>query len=234
MRSQRTSLVAIAIFLMASWVVPGLALVYLPLRYLDTHLHEMSHALASILTGGHNIRIHVYSDGSGVMDSFGGWSLIVSPAGYVGAAAFGAVMILMSRHEKSARAALYGLSSLLAISMILWVRGDLVGVLSGLFYVGSIFAAARYLPQNGAALLVQFIGLVQCLASLQSVLVLLNINVLASRETSDATILAGETGVPAIFWALAWTAASMVLVGFALRAAWKCDESAQPHLDSDF
>lgn len=207
------------ILLLLSWIVPGLGLLYLPLRYLDTHLHEMAHAIAALFTGAAGIEIKVFADGSGVMQAFGGWQLVVSPAGYVGATIFGAIMILMSRKPETARAALYGIGGVLAFSMAFWVRGDFVGVFSGLFYAVGLLLAGRFLGDTGAVLLLQFVGLQQLLTAFQSVIHLLALNTLASRE-NDAAILAQATGIPALFWSLAWSGVSLAVVALTLRAVW--------------
>ena len=83
-RNQKLLLLSTGLVIV-SWVVPILSLLTLPLQYLYTHLHEIGHAIVAAGTGGHDIEIKVFANGSGVTTSLGGSQLLISPAGYVGA-----------------------------------------------------------------------------------------------------------------------------------------------------
>jgi hypothetical protein len=202
------------------WIVPGGHLLLLPLQYLDTHFHEMSHALASVFTGGSVADIVVRADGSGVTRSTMTFPTIVASAGYMGAAAMGAAIIAFSRDVRTARISFMAIGALITLEAALWLRGDLAGVLSGIFYIVGFFVAARYLDGLPAVVAAQFVGLQQCLAALQSVLILVNPQMLAYTD-NDATIAQSYTGIPAIFWSLSWTAFGAILMVLAFRSAWK-------------
>lgn len=79
---------------------PWLVLVAYPFRLLTTLVHELGHGLAAIVTGGDFLRFVVFPDGSGLAYTAGGWRLIVIPAGYLGAAAFGALLIVAGRRPR--------------------------------------------------------------------------------------------------------------------------------------
>ena len=57
-----------------------------PLRLLVTFIHETSHALAAIVTGGELNEFVVNPDGSGFVSVSGGNPILIAPAGYLGTA----------------------------------------------------------------------------------------------------------------------------------------------------
>lgn len=215
---QSALLLAMGVTLVA-WMIPLAGQVLLPLQYLNTHLHEFCHAIVAICTGGQVEGISVFRDGSGVTPVAGGWLLFVASAGYVGAAVGGAMVILFSRHEPGARLTLRILALLLLASMVLWVRHDAWGVISGIFW---IVALAGLSVLNGKALLfaAQFIGVQQCLSSFQSLFTLLKISAVGEGQ-SDATLMANATHIPALIWTLLWCGLSLALVTAGLRRAWR-------------
>ena len=97
MKPQQIGILVAGAVTLLLWLVPGAHLILLPLQYLDTHLHEMSHALATVFTGGSVETIQVYGNGSGVTQSLGvhHW-VIVASAGYVGASLIGAALIFFT------------------------------------------------------------------------------------------------------------------------------------------
>jgi len=201
------------------WMVPIGRLVLLPLVYLNTHIHELCHALAAIATGGSVKEILVYQDGSGLTPVFGGWLPVVASAGYVGSSLVGAAMIFFSRSERGARATLIVLAVSLSLSMILYVRGDWVGVVSGFAWIGILIALAKFLKPGSAIFASQFIGVMQCLNAGYSILTLLKITAVTEIQ-SDAALMQKATMVPAMVWAVCWAALSLILLVLTLLRAW--------------
>jgi len=105
LRADQSSLLgATALALALQWV-PILRPLSLPFIYLNTHLHELMHAIATVLTGGMAGRIEVYADGSGVTLSAGGFMPIIASAGYMGSMLAGTGLLMASRTPESARKA---------------------------------------------------------------------------------------------------------------------------------
>lgn len=219
MKPHQSSLLIAGGVTLAAYVVPGVRLLLLPLLYLNTHLHEMSHALAAVLTGADVQRIVVNTDGSGMTPVQGGNILVVASAGYLGASMFGAAMIYAGRTEKGAKSMLWALSALLIVSMLLWVRGDAVGEAAGIGWIVLLGILAATLKGKWAMFGAQFFGLQQCLNAVTSVFTLVQLSV-GTEVHSDATILYDATGLPPVLWAVGWTAFSLGLVGWTLRETW--------------
>lgn len=227
LQPQQKGILIVAAAMLVLWFIPGGSYVFLPLQYLDTHLHETCHALASLLTGGSVGTIHVYADGSGVTQTAMDHPVVVASAGYVGAATIGAAVIAFSRSPKGARIALLGVFGLILIECLFWLRGDLVGIGTGFAYMLAFLLLGLKLEGWPAMLVAQFIGLQQCLTALQAVVGLVNPKILAFTD-SDATILAGITHVPAILWSTGWSIFSLTVMILAFASAW----SASPRRKS--
>jgi len=90
------ALAGLALLLIGLWQVPWLGGAVYPFRVFGTFVHELSHGLAAIATGGDFVRFAVSPDLSGVAHSAGGWRVVVASAGYIGSAVFGGVLSFVS------------------------------------------------------------------------------------------------------------------------------------------
>ncbi len=219
-RPHQTTLLVAGFATLAGFLVPILRQLLLPVLYLNTHLHELSHALTAQATGADVEKILVNANGGGVTPIVGGNILIVASAGYLGATVFGAAMLYFGRSEKSARSMLATLAVLLTFSMVVWVRGDVVGEISGAGWICALALMSMFLKQGWLMFSCQFLGLQQCLNSFQSLFTLVKIS--AETEVhSDASILQSNTGIPSLIWALGWAVFSLVMVAWSLKLSWK-------------
>lgn len=224
LRHDQASLLWASLASAAVLMIPVLHLIGLPLEYLNALTHEMCHAIATVLTGGRVDHINVFADGSGVTPVFGGMMAVVGSAGYVGASLIGVLLILYSKNPEGARTSLRILGASLAMSMLLWVRGGTdgawIGVAAGFLWVGALFLAASYMSNRAVLFTAIFLGLQQCLHSLQALLTLMNLSFFGERH-SDAAILQQATGLPASLWAIGWSVFSVCLMVVALKGAWR-------------
>lgn len=192
----------------------------MPLILFNTHVHELCHALMGMATGGFVERIVVESSGNGHALIGGGNLILTASAGYVGSAIVGAIMIAGAKDGKGARAMLLAAAAFLAVSMAMFVRGDIVGVVSGLAWIVALGAAGMRLPADWRMFAAQFVGVQLCLTSAHAFFALLHLSI-SSEAMTDAETLERVTGMPGVLWAGGWFAVSAVAVGFALRRAWK-------------
>lgn len=220
MRPHQTALVLAALLSVVGMVIPPVGTALLPLRYLNTHLHELGHAIAALGTGGSLPEgIRVYSDGSGVTPVLGGFLPLVACAGYLGAAAAGAGLVLSVRSEKTAHLALSITGVALGLSMLLFVRHDAVGVISGWVWTALLLVGARLLRGPWLQFVVGLIGIQQGLNALRSLLELVQISAMSERQ-SDARLMQDATYVPAVVWATVWGAIGLWLTYVTLRRTW--------------
>src|SRR5436853_4850243 len=97
-RPQVRTLLIAALITIALWYIPFLSALSYPFTLFVTFIHEGSHALAALLTGNSVSSLSVYPDASGLTYTItdGTFSrILVSSAGYLGAMAYGALLLFL-------------------------------------------------------------------------------------------------------------------------------------------
>jgi hypothetical protein len=211
-------------------IVPGLGLLNYPLRLLITTVHELGHGLAAILTGGHFVRFVVYSDGSGLAYTAGGWRFVVIPAGYLGAALFGAILISLGRNHRRSREALaivgavllllslrYGIPSIISRD---WVSG-LLTTFFGIIIGGILVWVALKATTPWIIFLLHLVAIQAGLLSFSDLIGLIGLSShLFGAQNNDARSMAELTFIPALIWAILWTVIASLLIGGAIWITW--------------
>jgi hypothetical protein len=217
--SELAGLAVLTLVLLVLWQIPGVGLVVYPFRLFGTFVHEISHGLAALATGGDFHRFTVSPDLSGLAWSAGGWRWVISSAGYVGSAVFGGVLILLAARGVASRVLLMALGLVLGVLCLLFVR-NLFGIATGLALAAAMFLAGYRLraPWSDIVLLVLALQLV--LDGFNSLFTLLRLSA-ASNVQTDALSMAQATGVPAVLWTVVWAAISLAMLLFTLRLAYR-------------
>lgn len=196
--------------------IPVLKWALLPFDYLNTQFHEAFHALAAVASGGMVSHIEIFTNAEGVTWTAGGIAPLIQSAGYIGASLLGALMIGSSVKVESARRWLTVLGVALALILILWVRGNPTGLVSGIFWSATLFILGTRLPAHWSLFAVQFLGVQQCLNSLKSLRDLIYLSAENQRMT-DAANIAESTHIPAIVWAVLWGVIGFAAMGVAVH-----------------
>jgi hypothetical protein len=199
----------LAIVFWNTWVV-------YPLRVFVVFLHELSHGLAAILTGGRIVSIGLSFDEGGVCVTRGGWRVLILSAGYLGSLLWGALFLLLGARRRRAPGvvALVGLFTL--VVTLVYVR-TWFGFTYGLLAATGLMLVASRLKPDVSEILLASIGVTSCLYAVWDIA---SDVLLRSVPSSDASALAGITGVPAVVWGVLWIAASLwVIVGVLRRLA---------------
>jgi hypothetical protein len=207
--------------------VPGISRWLLPVVWLNTHIHEFCHAIVAMTCGGEVDKIIVHADGNGVTLIGGGNWILQGSAGYVGASIVGALLMYFSRTPRAAANALRVLAGVLTFSMIVFVRGDAVGVASGIGWIAALFALSYFVKGNALMFVAQLVGILQCINSIQAIYILLQISAFNEGQ-SDASILASATHIPAMAWALSWCAFSLIAMVWMGIRAWRAPLANSP------
>lgn len=221
-------LLALGLLLILLWRVPGLGWVVYPFRLFGTFVHELSHGLAALATGGAFDRFVVNSDLSGLAWSAGGTRWIVASAGYIGSAVFGALLLLLGR-VLPARALLLLLGLGFALLCTFFVR-NAFGAVTGLGLAATLLIAGVYLRGLWAELLLLVLALQLLLDGFASVFDLFWLSARGDVHT-DANTLAALSGLPAPLWAVLWAAFSAAVALAALRLAYRNDPAAPAPLE---
>ena len=214
-------LVAVGV-LVASMNVPLLRWPLYPLRLLETWAHELGHGLMALAVGGRVRRLQIFRDGSGLASTASPsarWrSVLIFSAGYPGAAALGATLLVL-RHAASPGLVLSVLGGAIVLTIVLWVR-NLFGVVAlGLLGV-ALIAAGTHLEAAGARYLLALVGATVSLNALTSIRQLYGIQwgtVGGQPHWTDAANVSRLVGLPAWFWATGWLLLSVLLLKLALE-----------------
>ena len=218
------------LFTLLITVVPGLNVLNYPFRLLLTIVHELGHGLAALLTGGSFVRFQIAADGSGLAYTAGGLRFVVIPAGYLGVALFGAVLIYLGRSYRASRIALailgggmillgirYAVPTIFTAQFLNGLLTTFASIIFGLFFV---WVAAR----ASASLIIFLIHVVAIQAGLTAFTDLFVVIGLSTRfgqaPANDAQSMAELTFIPAIVWALLWVVVAVVLIGGAIWYTW--------------
>lgn len=222
-------------------LLPGLAPVNYAFRLLITMVHELGHGLAAVLTGGEFIRFVIFPDGSGLAYTAGGWRFLVIPAGYLGAALFGAGLIMLGRSYRWSRAAMMGIGVVMLLLSLRYgtpsifsadLGGGIVTLLSGLFFGGLFLIVAFKASPSWIIFLLHVVAIRAGLTAFSDTLTVIGLSVPSLNPArSDAQSMAELTFVPAIVWAILWAAAAVVLIGGAIYLTWLVPGSPQPAID---
>jgi hypothetical protein len=221
-------LVVLSIFLSG---LPGISWFFTPINQFVTMVHEMCHALASLLTGGYVTGMTIVSDGQGhggLTHSMGGLAFISTQAGYLGTAFVGCLLVYLGQFPKLARYVLLALGVIIISGTILFMFPGLFNPAAFLQVIASIVWGvvlgvgliwlSRKLNDALANLLVLFLAVQTALNSLTLVLYLLPHSLgLAGGGFSDATVMQRYYFLPAIFWVFLWIALSVVMLLATLR-----------------
>lgn len=187
-----------------------------PIRMFVVLLHELGHATAAVLTGGSVLRIELLYAEGGAAFTVGGSRFLILNAGYLGSLLFGCLLLLASRSVKLVTPVVSLVALVTVFVTLIYLRPLLS--FSFLYGVGAsvaLGALVKYAPASVQQLVLRFLGLFSCLYALFDIRDdVLNFDRLGS--VSDATMLAGLTGIPAPVWGFGWFAGSVLFL-FAMR-----------------
>ena len=234
-RRWRRTLQAAAAFMITLmlWQVAALDVLLYPFRLFVTLAHELGHGVAAIVTGGRFVSLEVMGNGAGLAVTAGGSRFVVLQAGYLGAALFGGLLLILANRLRDARplTALIGvLFGGAAFVLGADVGTRVIGAATGLVLV----ALARW----GAAWLNTFaLNLLAMVVALHALLdiwgLLGDLDVMASGAPNDALAMQRLTHIPAAFWGLLWIAASVIWIIFCAYWAFRRPARAAQRNHSD-
>ncbi|WP_209017425.1 M50 family metallopeptidase [Roseibium aggregatum] len=202
-------LMAITLVLFLLWNSP----VVVPLKILIVFLHELSHAIATVLTGGSVEDLSLSAQQGGHVLSRGGNRFITLSAGYLGSLLIGTGLFLIALHTHLDRMVTAAFGGLTLLVTALYIRDWFPLVFCTLTGLGML-AIARYLSLEINDLVLRVIGLASMIYVPFDIF---DDTIRRSGLRSDAYMLAEEFGGPTIFWGGLWLAASLAVIYYCLR-----------------
>lgn len=223
---RRPLLISAAAFALALilWNVPQLDFLMYPLRLFVTFIHETGHGLAAMISGGRFVGFQVFESGAGVATTVGGSRALILPAGYLGAALFGAALFYIAHTVRNSRLVSLALGVGLALVTILYT-GLLTGNFSFVaFFVGLVGAGlliwlGRRGSQDANLLVLNLLAIITGLNAVLDLLFLVgNSGVGIGQVRNDAAAFSANVApiLPGSVWAAIWALLAVLLLGAAV------------------
>jgi len=197
-------------------IIPGIIFilwdtwVIYPVKLLVVLLHEISHGIASVMSGGVIKSIEISYELGGVCKSQGGVPFIVAFAGYPGSVIWGSLIFLSADYPKYGK---YFLSALAAI--FIFVTANYItgapGIIISLSFSIIFWVAPRYLNRTYNHLFFRILGLSSVFYAFLDIKQ--DLFYAGYRET-DAELLESITGISAWFWGILWLSISAGVIYF--------------------
>ena len=210
-------LLGFAAFFAALWFLWGTPIVY-PLKIFVVLLHEISHAMASVATGGGIEKITLNPAEGGACYCFGGNAFITLSAGYLGSLLWGAAMFSAARSDKVKTNWVNGFIGVMVMVLTIFFVRTGFGIVFGLAFGLTMVVISK---QMGGAVnrgLLLTLGLTSALYAILDI----KSDVLDRPEAvSDARMLADLTGIPTPVWGIIWTSIAIIFSLWLLHRAYE-------------
>jgi len=176
-----------------------------PLKLSIVLLHELSHGITAIVTGGKIIGINLGLDLSGKCEIDGGSSILISASGYLGSFTAGAMFVYATHNRIIGKWLLIITASTIFFLSVLYLKGGLMVFLSVLFS-SFIFLSSFYLSNKIISFIIKVFGFLSC------VYVLFDIKediLTRTAAFSDASILSDQLNISALIIGITWLIISL-------------------------
>jgi hypothetical protein len=220
-------LAGFAVYFVALWLLWNTPVVY-PLKIFVVLLHEVSHGVMALATGGTIEKIVITANQGGLCQCEGGSTFLVLSAGYLGSLLWGAAILWAARGRGAIPQIAAAVIGAVVIGVTLLYVRNFFGLVFGVAFGGILIVAARQLPVEGNAALLTALGLTSCLYAILDI----KSDILERPQAmSDARMLAEATGVPTLFWGILWIALALFVSGWLFRRAF--ERSASPDVSKE-
>jgi hypothetical protein len=206
-----------SIYFVAVWYLWYTPVIY-PLKIFVVLLHEVSHAVALLATGGIVDHITLDPQQGGATLGRGGWPFVTLSAGYLGSLAFGALLVTGTQSKRLSSGTLLALvgGAVLALTAI-YVRNPF-GLIFGIIFGASLVLSGRRLPQAWSRRLTMGLGLTSVFYAILDI----KSDILDRPHLeSDAYMLSELTGIPTVAWGVLWIVIAVIAAALLLRRAYR-------------
>ena len=197
---KRNDFLAFIATLGLAFALSYIPVIHWPLQWMETFFHEISHGLASVVTGGRIVSIELNIDGSGVCGSVSNLRLLTTFSGYFGAVVWGGLIYVMADNAspKSADRIATLILILIGMTMLLWARDIVTWGILGIIAVPFIIIL-KTKELVAEQIFIRFAGLYILLNAIKSPL-----HTLRSETGGDAATMQSLTLLPQFIWVMIW------------------------------
>lgn len=210
-------LLGFGLFFAGLWFLWDTPVVY-PLKIFVVLLHEASHALAVVSTGGTLDRITLDPYQGGATYFHGGNALLALSAGYLGSLLWGGLMFTAGRSRRVRADWVNGFIGVTVILLTVFFVRSAFGLVFGTFFGVAMVAASQRIGGTWNRRLLLALGLTSALYAILDI----KSDVLDRPELeSDAHMLAELTGVgTTTMWGVIWITIAIAFATWLMLRAW--------------
>lgn len=201
------------IYFAALWALWNTPVIY-PLKLFVVFLHELSHAIVAVATGGSVDRIILDPYQGGATYTLGGNSFLTLSAGYLGSLFWGVLFIMLGFSRWARPRWVVGVIGGAVVVITLFLVRSIFGFGFGLLFGAALMTGARYLGQGFNRTLLLGLGLT---STLYAVLDIKSDILSRPNLPSDAAMLSQMTGIPTVVWGFFWIAIALLVSAWLLR-----------------
>ena len=210
-------LTGFAVYFGAIWYLWDSAVVY-PLKVFVVLLHEISHAVVAVGTGGTIERIVLDPNQGGACYCPGGNALLTLSAGYLGSLAWGGLLVSAGQTKRVNSRWVTGAVGLLVVGLTLAYVRSAFGFWFGLAFGSVLVLGGIRLSEAINRGVLRTLGLTSCLYAILDI----KSDVIDRPELrSDAAMLGELTGIPTYLWGGLWIAIAVLASGWLLQWSYR-------------
>ncbi len=216
-RRKLTFLAGFAVYFATVWLLWDTPAIY-PLKIFVVMLHEISHGIASLATGGTIEKIVLDPQQGGACHCGGGNAFLTLSAGYLGSLLWGVALLgLAGTKRVSNHVLLTVVGGLVVLLTALYVRNGF-GLLFGLGFGTVLVLAGRKLGAGVSKVVLTALGLTSCLYAILDI----KSDVLDRPHLqSDAAMLAEITPLSTTAWGVVWIGVAVIVSGVVFVRAYR-------------
>jgi len=198
------------------WALWDTPVVY-PLKIFVVLLHEISHGLMALATGGAIEYIQLDPRQGGACMCSGNAFLTLS-AGYLGSLTWGILLVMAAQAARINSRVVTGLIGFMVVGLTLAYVQGIFGIGFGLAAGGALVLAAKKLPALWNQRVLMTLGLTSCLYAVLDI----KSDVLDRPELqSDAAMLGDLTGIATEVWGVLWITVALLASGWLLHRSYQ-------------
>ena len=202
-------LLLIAAIIFALWSTP----IITPLKILIVFMHEVSHGLAAVLTGGKIESLSISPQQGGLAVTRGGNEFLISSAGYTGSLLIGVMLFLVALKSNLDRTLMALLGGAALLITAFYIR-DLFALVFCAATGVIMLLIARFLPANANDMMLRIIGLISMIYVPYDIF---SDTIARPDAHSDAYMLAEKFGGTSMLWGGIWLLISSLVIAGSLR-----------------
>ena len=202
------------------WNIPQVsqAILY-PFHLFVTYIHEAGHGTMALLTGGRFLGFEIFANGAGQALTAGGSRLLILPAGYLGAALFGAMLFYITNTGRYSRSISISLGIGLLIFSIIFGRFSITALVVGVAFAAVLIVIGWKASRDINILVLNMLAILTALNAVLDLFFLVsNSSASLGDVRNDAAAFSAEVFplIPGAAWALVWALLAVVILGLSI------------------